>query len=429
MIGSGRKRRISWKYALVYVALSIIALIAGIAAVFVISAISSEPAVFLSTGALIYLLLYSLLIGLLHRRTMQPGVAAYAVGLAVLAGAAFLLLQPFHAPASDSASASADGVRYWRLSTGSSIAYVHIEAKEDKQRPPVVFVHGGPGTPDMAGDARFFGRLSADGYDVYVYDQVGSGKSSRLGDPREYGIRRDVADLEAIRRQLGAERMILIGHSYGCEVIANYMAEHPGRVEKAVFSSPGAIDPKDTSDAGLTGRLDAAERRALYANLLQPRALFVYALLQINPVAAHRLAGDEEMDARFDRVYAATEPALHANGKRYEQPLHGLGFYANQFPQSRTAPESPDPRQALESLDVPALILKGSDDYLSWSSALDYRKSLRNSRLVYLEEAGHNLYQDQPALAWELIQSFLADHPLPVQPIEGDAPPPTFRGP
>ena len=77
MMGSGRKRRISWKYALAYIGLSIIALIAGIAAVFAISAISVEPAIFLSTGAVIYLLLYSLLVVWLHRRTMKPGIAAF----------------------------------------------------------------------------------------------------------------------------------------------------------------------------------------------------------------------------------------------------------------------------------------------------------------------------------------------------------------
>ncbi|MFK7693865.1 alpha/beta fold hydrolase [Paenibacillus sp. HJGM_3] len=420
-------RRIYWKNLLTYLAFSAVALIFGIVTVVGVSAVSADPAVFLLSGALLYFMLYGLLIRWQHRRSVRWTRSAYTVGIAVLGAASFLFLKPLNDPAS--VPTSDDGVRYWRLSTGSSIAYVHVEAKGDKRPSPIVFLHGGPGTPDMAGDVRFFSRLADEGYDVYIYDQVGSGRSSRLNDPRDYGILRDVADLEAIRHQIGAERMILIGHSYGCEIIADYMAGYPDQVEKAVFSSPGAINPKDTSDAGLTGKLDEAQLRELYANLLQPRALLVYALLQVNPEAAHRLAGDEEMDARFDRVYAATEPALHAKGKRSGQRIHGLGFYANQFPQSRTAPESPDPRQALARLNAPALILKGSDDYLSWSSAMDYRNALRNSQLVYLEEAGHNLYQDQPTLARELIVSFLAGRPLPLRPYEEVSPPATFRGP
>jgi alpha-beta hydrolase superfamily lysophospholipase len=56
----------------------------------------------------------------------------------------------------------------------------------------------------MAGDARYFGALAQEGFGVYVYDQVGRGRSERLDDPRGYTLERDVADLEAIRHAAGA---------------------------------------------------------------------------------------------------------------------------------------------------------------------------------------------------------------------------------
>lgn len=34
--------------------------------------------------------------------------------------------------------------------------------------------------PDLRGDSEYFGRLARDGFDVYVYDEVGTGRSSRL---------------------------------------------------------------------------------------------------------------------------------------------------------------------------------------------------------------------------------------------------------
>lgn len=46
---------------------------------------------------------------------------------------------------------------------------------------------------------------------------------------------------------------------------------------------------------------------------------------------------------------------------------------------------------------APALVIKGACDYLSWSSGLAYRQALPNAELVYLRQAGHNAYQDQPA--------------------------------
>ena len=45
----------------------------------------------------------------------------------------------------------------------------------------------------------------------------------------------------------------------------------------------------------------------------------------------------------------------------------------------------------------PGPVVKGACDYLSWSSGLAYRQALPNAELVYLRQAGHNAYQDQPA--------------------------------
>lgn len=261
----------------------------------------------------------------------------------------------------------------------------------------------------------------------YVYDELGSGRSSRLQNPEGYSVRRDVADLEAIRQEIGAERMILIGHSYGGSLLAHYLVHYGEHVSKAVFSSPGALHPDDHSDADMVNRLTAEEKLKLYGRLLYPRSLLAYLLLQVNPQAAHAFAGDAEMDAQFDRVYALSEKALHAEGKHYPYPVNGLGFYANQFPQSRTAEKPDDIRKPLEAWDGPALILKGSDDYLSWSSAADYRTALEHSRLLYLEHAGHNVYQDQPELVMASIRAFLSDRPLPTEPYEDENPPPTFR--
>jgi len=95
-----------------------------------------------------------------------------------------------------------------------------VPAEGDVRGTPVIFLHGGPGTPDMKGDSEYFGRLARNGFAVYVYDEVGTGRSSRLEDPRRYTLARDVADLEAVREKLGAERADLLGrplpeHAYG----------------------------------------------------------------------------------------------------------------------------------------------------------------------------------------------------------------------
>ena len=62
---------------------------------------------------------------------------------------------------------------------------------------------------------------------------------------------------------------------------------------------------------------------------------------------------------------------------------------------------------------TPALVIKGSCDYLSWSSGLAYRQALPGARLVYLRRAGHNTYRDQPAAFLAVVRAFLAGRGVP----------------
>jgi pimeloyl-ACP methyl ester carboxylesterase len=73
---------------------------------------------------------------------------------------------------------------------------------------------------------------------VSPVEEVGRGRSRRLADPRGYTLGRDVADLEAIREKIGAERVVLIGHSYGGTLASAYAASHPERVAKMVLGMP-----------------------------------------------------------------------------------------------------------------------------------------------------------------------------------------------
>ncbi|MEE1805543.1 alpha/beta fold hydrolase [Streptomyces sp. BE133] len=97
-----------------------------------------------------------------------------------------------------------------------------------------------PGTPAEGIPAG--GReLAADGFEVYSYDQLGAGRSTRLRDITGYTVARQVADLDAIRRTLGADRIVIVGQSWGGSLAAQYLAAHSRHVAKAVFTSPGAL--------------------------------------------------------------------------------------------------------------------------------------------------------------------------------------------
>jgi proline iminopeptidase len=318
------------------------------------------------------------------------------------------------------------GTRWAELPTGTHLAYFELPGPGTHGDTPVIFLHGGPGVADMGGDAPHLRRLAAAGHDVFLYDQIGAGRSARLADPAEYTLARAVADLDAFRQVIRAEHIDLVGYSWGATLATAYLAAHPDNVAKVVFVSPGPMLGGPSDLGALLSRLNTAELLAVLWHVLQPRALLTWELVQVNPRAAHAYVGDAEMDARFRAINRATAPALYCHPPEFvggEDP----GFYAYATLLRRTAP--PDLRQALRGMRIPALILKGACDYLSWSSAVDYRNTLPDAEVVYLPGAGHRGYAERPDVFFAVVAAFLAGQliPLPVQ--TGSAPPPGFQGP
>lgn len=420
------------------VALILAAAPLGFAATVAAARWTARPALFLAAGLLIMATAgyVGSWLGGRSRPRRRPGrtplnrPGRHRIGLGLLAGILVLsttaaVLLPLGDPRLQPAGPD---VQYWQLSTGSRLAYTKVAASGPRQAAPVLVLHGGPGIPDMAGMRAFFGALAAAGYDVYVYDQLGAGPSTRLADPAGYGIDRDVADLEAIRRTLGASQLTLIGHSYGGALAAHYLAAHPTRVAAMVLSSPGPLDPADSSGDQATARLDLGQRLRTYAAVVAPRPLLGYALLQVNPSAAHAYFPDAEADARNDRVSTLAASGLHcATPPEPQPPVTGSGFYALQYPQAATASPRPDVRPQLAGNVTPVLVVKGACDYLSWSSAMDYRRSLPNTTLIYLPAVGHNTYQDRPDLVLAAVRAFLSGSPLPVRPHSGTAVPRDYQ--
>ena len=73
---------------------------------------------------------------------------------------------------------------------------------------------------------------------VILYDQLGCGKSDRPEDTSLWRIERFVEELAALRKQLGLERMHILGHSWGTTLAMEYFLNHPPGIVSIGFSSP-----------------------------------------------------------------------------------------------------------------------------------------------------------------------------------------------
>jgi proline iminopeptidase len=353
-------------------------------------------------------------------------------------------------------------VRYWRLPTGSRIAYYRQPAVGPRVSTPVIYLHGGPGLgfgTDMGcGDSL----IAALGFDQYWYDQVGAGLSGRLRDITGYTMERHVADLEAIRRQIGAARIILIGTSWGGTLAANYMAVHPDRVAKAILDSPGEIDPSEwmgeiaemrdesaeSPEEGSAGRKVETERAVIEspgdpASEARPagdnpwwedvpvpeerrarveklesnfRYVVTVAVAHWNPSLAHNLLPDREADAYWSRILEATYDE--------EYPPAGIcGFWSHAMTHADSLIPGRRTRAALKRNRTPTLILRGEGDFIPWEIAYQYRATLPNATLLCIPGAEHDVCGTAPDAFFEVVTAFLTGERLPLQPYTGRTPP------
>jgi pimeloyl-ACP methyl ester carboxylesterase len=126
---------------------------------------------------------------------------------------------------------------------------------------PVVFVHG------FGGNRHFFdAQLShvEDRARVIAYDQRGCGESS-LAPRKKYDLDTLVQDLAVILDLTRADQAILVGHSFGADVVARYAALHPERVAALVLiDPPGDLRPQL---ATLSTELAAADEAGFHAKV------------------------------------------------------------------------------------------------------------------------------------------------------------------
>lgn len=322
-----------------------------------------------------------------------------------------------------------EGIDYWDLETGSRIAYQKFPAAQRTKKEPVVFLHGGPGAAvvSFAPITNVISELSEDGYDVYFYDQVGGGLSGRLRNIREYQLSRHVEDLEQIRKEIKAEKMILVGESHGGQLAAHYTALYPENVKRLVLISPGELISQewdDESSGSIKDRASPEMLRKLDDLLKTPRIMFTVLLLEINPDAAHNFLSDAEADTLLIKFFSPLLGGAACDPEKFPEDHNILfGFWATMIPDNLPEPANESVKDRFKSLTLPVLILRSECDYVKWPVTYEYKSLLKNSTLLFLEGAGHMPFLEKPDLVLDSIRSFLLDEPLPLAAYTDESPP------
>ena len=412
-----------------------VAVAASLVAAYQAAKVMPQTGALLAVALLVFFLCVFLttdLTGRLSRTFLNRSAALTSTSLTAFFALALYLavLRPLQYP--HIVPAARANTQYWNLPTGSRIAYSVYDppAGIPVQPDPIIFVHGGPGLSAFDTDHAFYRQFTHDGFRVYLYDQAGSGLSDRLPHAADYTVERFVADIEAIRQQIGAERLILIGHSMGGTLIAHYAVAHPDHVAKLVFHSPGPIG-NFTSSRWEYWRTDAKEKKGLPP----PRIMAATVLSHASWDAAVNLLPQQESG---DWELATIDPGeVICKGDRSKFPADFLAAKLagmNIYPllaidrELKTRPEM-DIRAQLGKLRVPAIALESECEFVTWPEQLEYRKSVPGLQEFYFPQAGHYINFSQPEKMAALIRSFLLDQAPPFPAYQEDKNPRPFIHP
>jgi proline iminopeptidase len=300
------------------------------------------------------------------------------------------------------------GTRYWNLSTGSRIAYTVVPARGEKKPYPLIYLHGGPGAGITDLEIRTLGKLADDGYDVYLYDQVGCGHSARLENINEYSAERHRRDLEDIVTRMNVDKVILIGQSWGAILSVLYVADNPGKVDRLIITAPAAIQPENKAYGAIAPPDSLSFRPPLY----RFRTASLSASFRAKAIefwlrnVGRKLAGDKEADQLATYTTNYLNKSMVCDSAKAVVAEGTEGYYVH-FMTRLTLGKVQNPRPKLANCKTPALILKAQCDIQSWGYTTEYLDLFRNHRFILVKDAGHNIFIEQPDVYIKTIRNFL----------------------
>jgi proline iminopeptidase len=272
-----------------------------------------------------------------------------------------------------------DGCRLWTASSGSG--------------PPVVLCHGGPGLWDYLAPVA---EMLDDTFAIHRWDQRGCGRS---GGAPPYTLQQFVDDLDAVRRHFGHESWIVGGHSWGARLALEYALQHPARTQAMLY----------ISGTGIGGQW-----RDYYYTERHRRLAAAGAVKRWGELSARERSSDE--DRELCLLTWMTDYLDMSVGRVDSADLLSSGFLPNYEVNALLNSEvrGQDEQMMLarcRQLDVPSLVVHGSDDPRPVWAVQSLVAALPRGRLEVIDASGHIPWVEGADIFSTALRRFLGSVP------------------
>ena len=259
-------------------------------------------------------------------------------------------------------------------------------------KPTMIVVHGGL---DHARNWDWVARDLRKDYHVYAVDLRGHGNSS-WAPGASYSIGEHVLDLSALADIINDFPIYLVGHSLGGFIVLHYAGVYPERVRKVVAIEGLGPPPTHPIFKPASKRLRGWIERIREIEQREPRSY-------------------PSLDAAVARMKEAN-PHLTDEVARH-LTLHGTNWnadgsliwkfdnYARAF--APYGHNVDDVREILGQISSPVLLFSGMESWAGDPQADGRAKTIKNYRLVRVQNAGHWVHHDQLQVFLKETRRFL----------------------
>ena len=276
-----------------------------------------------------------------------------------------------------------NGARLFFDTVGSSLA---VEADRMAPRPALIVLHGGPGF-DHSSMRPYFDRF-ADTHQVIYLDHRGNGRSG--GEVDTWRLDQWGDDIAAFCAELGIEKPVVFGQSFGGMVAMAYATRHPQGPGKLVLSSTAA-------------RMHLEATYAMMEKLGGAEAAAVARKFWTDPSAA---GADDYMTKCMPLYNPTGNEAAAAIRARAIMRLKVMFHFITDEQQGM------DFRAGLSRIVCPTLVLVGDVDPITpvvCAEEIAAALPVGLGRLEVFEGCGHGVHRDQPERGEAALRAFLKD--------------------
>lgn len=263
-------------------------------------------------------------------------------------------------------------------------------------RLPLLAIHGGPGAP-----SDYLEPLAALGDErpVFLWDQLGCGRSGRPTDTSLWTLERFVDELDTVRNVLTPGPVHILGHSWGTMLAIEWLVTRkPADIASIVFAGECMSVPRYLSDV-----------KALLATLSpESQAAIAEADRTGNyDTPEYKAAYNQDYFSRYLARTPVDNDLLKRTLAGFGEPVYSYMWGPSEFTCTGTL-KTFDRTADLASLQVPALFHSGEFDECRPETAREHAAMTPGAQFVMIPGAAHLTMVDQPDRCNRAIRDFLA---------------------